>query len=90
MITAGRDAIADGSRAMAEWVEVLLGDTLTCIALVRGYSLTVVGGGDLWVWFIDRDGRNLTIGADETLATARIAAEATAYWLARIGGNPSG
>ena len=67
-----------------------IGNTLTCIALVQGYGLTVVGDGDLWVWFIDRDGRNLTIGAEETLAAARMAAEAAAYLLAQLGGNLGG
>lgn len=67
---------------MTEWVEVLHGDTLTCIAMVQGFELKVVGGDGLWVWFIDLNGRHIIMQKAGDLPGAKLAAETTAYWLA--------
>ena len=66
----------------AEWLDVLDGSVLTRIAMVEGYSLTVIGGDGLWVWFVDLDGHGGSEGIAYDLATAMAAAEDLARQLA--------
>ena len=69
----------------AEWIEVQDESILTRVAMVEGYGLTVIGGDDLWAWFIDLNGRNVTEGMERDLAVAMNAAENAAH---RLAGGP--
>lgn len=40
-----------------DWAEVPAGQFRARIALVTGYRLAVVGGGDAWFWRFSRDDR---------------------------------
>jgi len=46
--------------------------------MVEGYTLTVVGGGDLWLQLIDQNGRS----AEKEMAATVATATTTAYRLA--------
>ena len=66
----------------AEWIDVQHEDTLTRIAMLAGYSLTVFGSDNQWLWFIDLNGRSAGEGTATDLASATAAAEDAAYRLA--------
>ena len=66
-----------------EWLDVWHEDMLTRIAMVEGYSLTIVGGRDWWLWFIDLNGQKATEGMAHRLDAATAAAKNTARRLAR-------
>ena len=65
-----------------EWLDVRQGDVLTRMAMVEGYSLTVVGGDDQWLWFVDLNGGHVTEGMAHDLDTATATAEDKARQLA--------
>jgi hypothetical protein len=65
-----------------EWLDVQEEDVLTRMAMVEGYSLTVVGEGGQWLWFIDRNGGHFAEGMAHDLDAAMAAAEDKARQLA--------
>jgi len=66
-----------------EWLDVWHEDILTRIAMVEGYSLTVIGSDALWAWFVDLNDYKATEGMAHDLDAATAAAENTAHRLAR-------
>ena len=71
----------------AKWVEVQYQGGLTRVAMVKGYSITIVGSQDLWSWFIDLDGCSVTEGVERDPAAAMTAAEDEAHRLAMASGT---
>jgi hypothetical protein len=70
---------------MAGWEQVMDGDFQAHVARVGRCHLSIIGGGDVWHWFVRCRRHGRAEDQENTLAAAQAAAENTACGLADEG-----